>query len=187
MTDADDVQRKQESTSEDQQIAPVQCRQSRGRHGQKIKSGKRQERTEPNPQRHAARPKQRQQDRDEHDKEAGNEGGFGGRGQLEARSLKCVSAKHAAADDCSRTQAACAYPPKLASIHEKQHHSGQKKAQGQKYKNRRIGQGILDQNEGGAPNQGATDEQEIGFELLRHTRRREISPWADSAPPLAAM
>ena len=139
------------------------------RHGQKIKTGECRQRANPNPQRHAARSKERQQQRHQDNGKAGDEGGFGWRGQGEAGRLERVASKHAAADQDSGAKSAAADTPQFTAIDQNQNEGRQKKAQRQEYEDGSAAQCILDQNEGRAPDQSTEDKREIGLELARHT------------------
>lgn len=158
-------------SDECEQIATVEVREAFRGNREEIETEDGGRYSGVNPETEPASPEDPKKQRDEDDAGAGDKTGLRGSGVLQASGLESVAGKHKEAEGGAGKQ----FFPFQRSKHaraERGHEEGsQRESGGEKDEDRRIGEGVLDDDKGCAPKQAAESEGKIGPETFCHERR----------------
>ena len=163
-TDDDDVQGEDDGADEDKEIAAVELGESLRRNGEEVEANQSGGGAGPDPTVDVASPEDGGQDGHENYAKTGNESGLRGRGVEKAGGLKGVAGEEQRADQRTGADFAAGELAGGASEDERHEHGGQRKAQGQKSEDGGVVEGVFDNDESRAPEDGGEYKRGVGSE-----------------------
>jgi len=164
VTDEDDVDGVECGGDEGEDVAAIEAGEAFYRDRQEIQTDDCAEGAGVGPAREMFSPKNCEEQRDEDDAGAGDESGFCGRGVEEACGLEGVAAEHEDAESGACEEFFPVYGAESFGAVDGHQGGGEGEAQGEEDEDAGVGERVFYDDEGGAPEEGADDQSEVGFD-----------------------